>query len=704
MVDNHRESNRDSGGELPMDAQVTSSFPAGAVPSADPVPDDSEANSDADSWVAQWGSLFEDDPEPAAGPSTREMPVYQAEQPPVSEVSQRSGVLPGHLGPTAPGQETQGDQSSRDKPQRSDGDAAEIAAWQKSQERTKRRAKLRANQRKARDMQRDRPAGGDIRAGDPISYRPSLGAGPNRRTALITGALVLVGAVALFGYLLTGFGQGSDGDDDSDSVAGRSIALPGEDLPVGADLGQLGIQDLALSTVQLVGLNDAFEPECAGSGVIIGSNGLILTNAHVVTSEGSCQFTSVGVAVTRDSTTAARLQYRAVVLAVDPILDLAVIRIDGMLDPDDGELPESFPAAPLGDSDSVRLGDGVRILGYPAIGGETITLTTGSVSGFTAQAGIGERALIKTDATISAGNSGGMAVDASGRVIGIPTKARASETGPAIDCRPLSDTNADGAVDGDDNCVSVGGFLNGVRPINLANPILRQAAIADPIGDVVLPDGPQSDIDFDGVIVENPRFSLGQRDDRPVEIVTTAEAGVSSLCVFFDWAGIPEGARWDGAWFIDGQPEPELGLPTEPWSAGESGSDFWVCADDDSDAGLPAGTYEVGFFLEGEVLFAEGIVVTEEPVDVVSVTWSNDTGIELCGLAVNPLSDSGRVGLNELEQGQSIPPGDSWQVELPLGRYVVEAYNCNGEAVADNFDGLKVEEPVTFLIGIGPSN
>ena len=71
------------------------------------------------------------------------------------------------------------------------------------------------------------------------------------------------------------------------------------------------------------------------------------------------------------------------VLAVDATLDLAVVRIADWLDPDESaDLPGTYPAAPLGDSDSVGLGDGVRILGYPVIGGETITLTTGSVSGF----------------------------------------------------------------------------------------------------------------------------------------------------------------------------------------------------------------------------------------------------------------------------------------------------------------------------------
>lgn len=651
------------------------------------------SKSDADSWVAQWSSLFDDEPAPGTGaqPPTREMPIYQAEQPPVSD-DKAATSFPGHLGPTAPG---------RQKQPRDAGDAAEIAAWQKAQERTKRRAKLRANQRKARDIQRQRAGSVDMRVADSITGRSSGGPRPDRKLALLTGGLVVVGAVALIGYLFTGFGS-SAGDGGDTAQTGIGVENRSDsDFNLGADVGPKGIQELALSTVQLIGLNDDMQPECAGSGVIVRSDGTILTNAHVVTSERDCEFSTIGVAVTVDSSSPADLRYRAVVLAVDQVVDLAVLRIVGPLDEDDdSELPGSFAAAPLGDSDTVDLGDDLRILGYPVIGGETITLTTGSVSGFSAQAGLGTRALMKTDASISAGNSGGMAIDADGRVVGIPTKARASESGPAIDCRPLADTNSDGEIDDNDNCVPVGGFLNGVRPINLALALLGTAANAEPIGDVVRPDGPKPEFDFDQVVIENPRFALGRSGNTPVDIVVTAEAGIAELCFFIDWTGIPVGIDWDGVWFIDGELQRSMGSTDEEWINESEGRDFWLCAKDESAAGLPAGVYEIGFFLDDTLLFAEGIELTDEAVEVVEVTWSNDTDVEICGLAVNPFSDSGQVGLNELGAGDVIPPGESQAIELPLGKVVVEAYNCENEAVADNFGGLDIVGPATFLIGI----
>ncbi len=648
-------------------------------------------------------------------PAADRYPVTR--EPPTEELPGPAPLRPPPDERSAPGDQVPGNPDLRltFKPEQPDGDAAEMLAWQKAQERSKRRAKLHSNQRKAQVMQRQRPtAEAGIRvedgsAGDhvPLDYpRTSSGQGSTAadggrtlKFALAAGAAVAT-VVVLVGVVTSGFGLISRGQ-DSEAVVGPTTGdeVAGPGLEVGAEVASGGISELALSTVQLVGLNDDLEPECAGSGVIVRSDGTILTNAHVVRSEGACQFSTIGVGVTINSAEPAELLYRAEVLVVDDTLDLAVLRIAGLLDSeDDRSLPDSFPQAPLGDSDTVELGDNVRILGYPVIGGETITLTTGTVSGFTSQAGIGSNGLIKTDATISAGNSGGLAIDPDGRVIGIPTKARASESGPAIDCRALNDTNLDGAVDDLDNCVPVGGFLNGVRPINLALPLLEQAIDATPIGPVAGGEPDEPTFDYSQVVFDNPRFSLGQENNQPVSVVETAVAGTAELCFFVDWSGIPVGTEWDGVWFVNGELDPEVGFTDEPWTIEEEA--FWLCAMEENQEGLPVGVYEVGLFIEDELMFVEGIELTEEPVEVVPVTWINDTEGEICQLSINPFSESGQVGLNELAEGVTIPSGRSVTTDLPLGRVVVEAYNCEGEPVADAFAGLEVEGEANFLIGL----
>jgi S1-C subfamily serine protease len=453
------------------------------------------------------------------------------------------------------------------------------------------------------------------------------------------------------------------------------------------------VTELAQSTVQILGLSGDGEPVCSGSGTFVSVDGMILTNAHVVTREPACDFASLGIAVTTDSGRPPELLYEAELLAVDADTDLAVIKVTRPTDPSHS-LPSSFPALAVGDSDGVEIGDDLRILGYPEIGGDTITFTNGSVSGFTAQVGIGDRALIKTDATIAGGNSGGAAIDSEGRLIGIPTKARASENGPAVDCRPLADTNGDGAVDNSDNCVPIGGFLNGIRPINLALPLIEQAKAAAP--QPLQPAAPAVEVDLSGVAMTRPRFSLGESGDAPTGIVRTATSGITELCLFVDWAGIPNGAEWDGYWYRDQDLIDEYSLIEQSWEFGEQGTDFWMCAIDEQD-GLAAGLYELGFFLDGELVFAEGIVLTDQPVPVLTTEWENLTGVDVCALAVNP-KGSGPVGLNELAPGESIPPGGIATLELPAGEVVVKAYDCNGQALADSGAGsLAISEEDTYF-------
>lgn len=475
-------------------------------------------------------------------------------------------------------------------------------------------------------------------------------------------ALLAVVLLAAGVFALTRFRSGDDGGDDLASV-NRNVAQ-------------------MQATVLLEGLDPSGKVLCLGSGTFVSTDGLILTNAHVVTRDATCNFTRVGVAVTDNDDAPPELRYEAGLVALDPLLDLAVLKVTAPIDPAQ-PLPETFTALPLGDSDALDIGDSLGVWGYPEIGGETITLTNGTVSGFTAQAGIGDRALIKTDATIAGGNSGGAAVDAAGNLVGIPTKARASENGPAVDCRFLADTNEDGAIDSNDTCIPIGGFLNGIRPINLAKPLVEQAraAVPRPFLEASL----SVQVDPGTIAMTQPRFSLDEKDDTPVDVVKTAVAGSRKLCLFVDWAGVPDGATWDGIWFVNGTPVSQYSMVGRTWTFGPEGSNFWVCAIDKTQ-GLAAGLYEIGFYVSGQLVFAEGIQVTEEPATVHSTMWRNQTGAELCSLAINP-KGSGPVGLNELAPGEKIEAEGSATIDLPDGDYLVEARDCENKPVADSGDG-----------------
>jgi putative serine protease PepD len=147
------------------------------------------------------------------------------------------------------------------------------------------------------------------------------------------------------------------------------------------------------------------QSEGLGSGVIIDDRGFILTNYHVVSGADTLEVTLA------DGSTAS-----ATLVGRDPGNDLAVIRID----PPAGGLT----VAPLGDADSLRVGDPVFALGNPFGLEDTFTEGIVSAMGRTYSPDSGTRPLrnmIQTDAAVNPGNSGGPLANCQGEVIGINT-------------------------------------------------------------------------------------------------------------------------------------------------------------------------------------------------------------------------------------------------------------------------------------------
>lgn len=228
--------------------------------------------------------------------------------------------------------------------------------------------------------------------------------------------------------------------------------------------------------IAFVKIEDQVEPAWTGSGSIISPDGLVLTNAHVVLSDRYYKVEYLVVALTGQPDEQPQPAYIAEVLQADANLDIAVIRIEKDVQGSPVDRASlNLPTVPMGDSDTLSLGDPLTIIGYPNIGGSTITLTKGEVAGFTAEQDYGNRAFIKTSATISGGNSGGLAADSSGRIIGIPTQLGYGGDDQYVDCRRLVDTNRDNVIDEKDNCVPAGGFINALRPLKLAQPLIDAA-------------------------------------------------------------------------------------------------------------------------------------------------------------------------------------------------------------------------------------
>ena len=147
----------------------------------------------------------------------------------------------------------------------------------------------------------------------------------------------------------------------------------------------------------------------AGSGFFVSEDGLVLTNKHVVYDK-QAEYTVL---------TNNGKKYSAKVMALDPIQDIAIVKIQS---------DSKFPAIKLGDSSSIQIGQGVIAIGN-ALGEFRNTVSVGVVSGLertiSASGGSGFsetlEGIIQTDAAINLGNSGGPLINLKGEVIGVNT-------------------------------------------------------------------------------------------------------------------------------------------------------------------------------------------------------------------------------------------------------------------------------------------
>ena len=161
----------------------------------------------------------------------------------------------------------------------------------------------------------------------------------------------------------------------------------------------------------------------SGSGVILGADGLVVTNAHVVSErKGRHPMRDLRLTLPAGVVMAARL------LAKDDGLDVAVLQIEAP----DGELPELHPIE-LGDSQSLRPGQWVMAMGYPwgVAGAAAGGIVIGAGPDLPESPGIG-RDWIAVDLSLRPGYSGGPLVDHQGRLIGMSTMMAGLDVGMAV--------------------------------------------------------------------------------------------------------------------------------------------------------------------------------------------------------------------------------------------------------------------------------
>jgi putative serine protease PepD len=275
---------------------------------------------------------------------------------------------------------------------------------------------------------------GDPATGEEVGITPPLSSAQiarNRRRKtlsgrMLAGVVMIAGAVAAAalsaGLLLSSHPQ-----------PGQSASPPANSLSAAA------LRRAEAATVRLlIGSRTAYSGW--GSGTLISSDGLILTNAHVAEPEAPGAAVAAGlpasqlgpnppfltVELTVGQSSAAVARFRARPVAVDGYLDLAVIRIYAT---SSGQpvTPASLhlPYLTLGNVGSLQLAQPLTVLGFPGVSGSSsITVTSGVISTFVPDP-LGHvtdpRFELETTARVAHGNSGGAAIDNSGRLIGVPS-------------------------------------------------------------------------------------------------------------------------------------------------------------------------------------------------------------------------------------------------------------------------------------------
>ncbi len=240
------------------------------------------------------------------------------------------------------------------------------------------------------------------------------GSGRGRRIGKVVGAGVLIAAIAAgAGYGGAALQGGDDGTTVPDGTSALDVPASDVEVPKG-EVEQIAAE--VMPSVVQINVRSG-EEGGSGSGVVLSSDGEILTNNHVV--ESAAEDGTITVAFS-DGTNA-----EATILGRDPVTDLAVIKAEGV---------SGLKPATLGNSAELRVGQDVIAIGSPF--GLESTVTTGIVSALNrpveSSDASGENATVfpavQTDAAINPGNSGGPLIDLAGNVIGINSAIRTNSS------------------------------------------------------------------------------------------------------------------------------------------------------------------------------------------------------------------------------------------------------------------------------------
>ena len=364
--------------------------------------------------------------------------------------------------------------------------------------------------------------------------------------------------------------------------------------PATAQWDRSALQQALRATVHVVvPITSEDDLYSTGSGTVLDAErGLILTNFHVMADvDGNGDlYNEEGFAIIGllpDNLRGAPVyKYRAELVKGSEEWDLAVLRVVGLLGDEEAALPANLGliAIDRGDSEELLPGDRLAVVGFPGLGGSSITFTEGVVAGFLDENEDGVYEWIKTDTEINQGNSGGLTVNNNGDFVGVPTMFRFNEDG--------------------------GGKLSLVRPGAIALDFYDSAALSQG-GDK------QDRIErierttpaTDGApAISNVEFGAAVNNrNRVTEAATAFPSALNDIYVSYDYTGFARNKTFAYQWYLDGEPVYEDSFG---WNGESSGVD-WLNLH--SNRGLPDGAIEVEITFDGRPLYRGGVQVGLPP-------------------------------------------------------------------------------------------
>jgi serine protease Do len=305
---------------------------------------------------------------------------------------------------------------------------------------------------------------------NPTSF-PAAPARPRSWLAAVVAAAVLAGAGAGAGVSALMHNDATKtvtvptASSRNSSVITKPSDVQGILAKVGPAVAYVRTQDFSPGTF--------FPSGGAGTGIVLTSDGELLTNAHVVNGA-----TSIKVTIGSD-----KQSHDASLIGINPNADLALVKISGV---------SNLPTAQLGNSSDLQVGDSVIAIGNALNLQGGMTVTEGIVSALNRSISAGDQGgggseslsgLIQTDAAINPGNSGGPLVNSTGQVVGIntATSGDAQNIGFAIaidNAKPVIDQLRKGGSSPSGSTQQAGGAFLGVSVSDGQNGALVQDVAA----------------------------------------------------------------------------------------------------------------------------------------------------------------------------------------------------------------------------------